>query len=228
MTTLTMKAPSAGIAKQIHGLLSGTTYTLNANGFIAAELEDVPFLLGVGFTPYTRMDNLTATTNPAATDDSADDYAVGSLWLNATSRSMWTCLSAAAGAAVWVPVVGDLIGHKLSANMNVTTDQAITMMDGGTKFRVTKITVLNASIDLTTAAGGVYTAASKGGSALVAAGQAYTALSNTAYAVDLTIAATPGKTVWAAGQALYLSLTTAQGAAATADIYVYGQRFAVG
>jgi len=87
---------------------------------------------------------------------------------------------------------------------------------------VTKITTKNASVSLTTAAGGIYTAASQGGTAVVANSQAYSALTAASLALDLTIATTPGKTVYSAGQALYLNLTTAQGAAATADFYAWG------
>ena len=228
MPTLTMKDNRTGVAKQLFGMPSGTVYTPNARGFIAAEIADVPSLLAIGFTPHTRMDNLAATTSPVATDDTTDDYAVGSLWMNTTAGGLWICKSAAEGAAVWMPAAGDLLGFKLGLDMNVTTDQQITMVNGGAKFRISKITVLNASIDLTTAAGGVYPSASKGGTAIVANTQVYTALSNSAYAVDLTLVATPAKTVYAATQALYLSLTTAQGAAATADVYVFGQRFMAG
>lgn len=228
MPTLTMKDNRTGVAKQLFGMPSGTVYTPNARGFIAAQIADVPTLLAIGFTPHTRMDNLAATTNPTVTDDADLDYAVGSLWLNTAASGLWICDDATADAAVWVPVDGDLLGFKLGLNMNVTTDQAITMVNGASKFRISKITVLNASVDLTTAAGGVYPAASKAGTALVANSQVYTALSLPAYAVDLTLVATPAKTVYAATQALYLSLTTAQGAAATADVYVFGQRFTAG
>ena len=71
-----------------------------------------------------------------------------------------------------------LLGSLIGANMNVTTDNviALTSLPVGVGCQVRRITVRNASISLTTAAGGVYTAASKGGVALVAAGQAYSAL----------------------------------------------------
>jgi hypothetical protein len=119
----------------------------------------------------------------------------------------------------------ELIGRLVGANMNVTTDQAfIWLAAPGTVYRVTKITCTNASVSLTTAAGGVYTAASKGGTAIVASGQAYSALTGATLALDLTIASTPGNTFYASATAApILSLTTAQGAAATADCYVYGQ-----
>src|SRR5215469_16584496 len=49
---------------------------------------------------------------------------------------------------------GALIGKLIGANMNVTTDQLITMyLPSGALWRPTKISVTNASISLTTAAG---------------------------------------------------------------------------
>jgi hypothetical protein len=119
----------------------------------------------------------------------------------------------------------ELLGRLTGANMNATTDQPFVWFAApSTVYRVTKITCTNASTSLTTAAGGVYTAASKGGSAIVAAAQAYSSLTGATLALDLTIAATPGVTFFSSNTAPpILSLTTAQGAAATADCYVYGQ-----
>jgi hypothetical protein len=70
-------------------------------------------------------------------------------------------------------------------------------------------------------AGGVYTAAAKGGTAIVAAAQLYVALTAAAKFLDLTLAAILGTDV-RTESLLYLSLTTGQGVAATADIYIYG------
>ena len=113
-----------------------------------------------------------------------------------------------------------MLGYLLGANMNSTVDQVISLsINPLSHFRVSKITVTNASISLTTAAGGVYDAASKGGNALVANSQVYTALSAATKALDLTLALNLREP---AGTILYLSLTTAQGAAATADVYVFG------
>ncbi len=114
-------------------------------------------------------------------------------------------------------------GRLIGTNFNSTADQAIPLLiPANARFRVIKITVENASVSLTTAAGGVYNAASKGGTALVASSQAYSALTGAGKALDLTLANTD---VQAAGTALYLSLTTAQGAAATADVYVMADIF---
>ena len=128
-------------------------------------------------------------------------------------------------------VVAKLIG----ADFNVTTDQALPIQisddddvvtaDEG-DFIIDRIVVRNASVDLTTAVGGVYTAAAKGGSAIVGAGQVYTALTSAVKWVDLTLASIALTDVFnEATHGLFLSLSTPQGAAATADVYVYGRLF---
>lgn len=44
----------------------------------------------------------TATSDPTATDDSGDGYAIGSRWINTATDSEFVCTDATAGAAVWV------------------------------------------------------------------------------------------------------------------------------
>ena len=119
---------------------------------------------------------------------------------------------------------GILLGKLIGANMNSTDDQRIVMFSNPSKFILRRIVVTNASISLTTAAGGVYTAASKGGTAVVASSQAYSSLSASTLFLDLTLntSGSASTTVKSSIPNLYLSLTTAQGAAATADVYVYG------
>ena len=68
-----------------------------------------------------------------------------------------------------------------------------------------------------TAVGGFYSAATKGGVELVAATQVYSALTSASITLDCTIASVVG----GLGN-VYFSLTTAQGAPATADIRIYG------
>jgi len=112
-----------------------------------------------------------------------------------------------------------LLGSLKGANFNVTTDQPISMLAG--KYVIRRIVVTNASISLTTAAGGFYTAAAKGGTAIVAAAQIYTALTTAGKYLDLTLEAVVATDNFTTNP-VYLSLTTGQGAAATADVYVYG------
>lgn len=115
------------------------------------------------------------------------------------------------------------LGFLSGANFNTTADQPISIHSAG--YIVRKIIVANASANLTLAAGGIYTAAAKGGSAIVLAIQAYTALSTATKFLDLTLAAILGSDYQTVGT-LFLSLTTGQGSAATADIYIIGDSLA--
>lgn len=117
-------------------------------------------------------------------------------------------------------VVGGVqIGRLLAANFNVTTDQPIAIALG--RYQVTRITVENASVSLTTAAGGFYTAAAKAGSAIVAAAQVYSALTASTKILNLTLAAVASTDIRTEGT-LFFALTTPQGAPATGDIVVFG------
>ena len=115
-----------------------------------------------------------------------------------------------------------ILGRLLTANLNSTADQAIAM--GSASYMVTQIVATNVSADLSlsVAAGGIYTAAAKGGSAIVAASQVYTALTAGTVVMPLTVALT---TTRFTATTTYLSLTTAHGSAATADVYVLGVAF---
>jgi hypothetical protein len=53
---------------------------------------------GAGFYPQS---NLAATTNPAVGNDTTQGYAIGSKWLNLTTKAEWVCFDASTGAAVW-------------------------------------------------------------------------------------------------------------------------------
>jgi hypothetical protein len=118
------------------------------------------------------------------------------------------------------PTGSKMLGVLRGANFNSTGDQpiAINLPSGTSKYALSKFIVTNVSTSLTLAAGGFYTAAAKGGTAVVAAAQVYSALTGAAKVLNPTIAVTDTRTE----TTLYLSLTTAQGGAATADIYIIG------
>lgn len=112
----------------------------------------------------------------------------------------------------------------ISANMNSTADQAFTKLGTFTNYVVSLgggafARVVNSSANLTTAAGGIYDAASKGGNALVAASATYSTLTGSSLGANLTATA-PAIGVLTAIP--ILSLTTGQGSAATADFYIFG------
>lgn len=105
------------------------------------------------------------------------------------------------------------------ANMNTTADQAITGFPS--KYQINGVLFTNASGSLTTAVGGIYTAASKGGSQVIYSGQSYATLTSSSVLLQGSFAI--GALEVAYTQAtLYLSLTTPQGSALTCDVYVIG------
>lgn len=115
-----------------------------------------------------------------------------------------------------------LLAVLLGANFNSTADQA--MVVASSKYIVNQVFIENASVNMTTAAGGIYTAPAKGGVVIVAAATVYTSLTTTAKFKSAALDATAGgptTDVMTAGT-LYLSLTTGQGAPATADVYIFG------
>jgi hypothetical protein len=112
-----------------------------------------------------------------------------------------------------------LIAVRRGVNMNTTSDTPLLL--GPKRFIIRRVIVTNASVSLTTAIGGIYTGAGKTGTALVPASQTYSALTAPSKYMDtgqhiLTI------TDMFSNQTLFFSLTTPQGVAATADIYIYG------
>lgn len=77
---------------------------------------------GVGLYRVIR-NNLSSVTSPTASDDSTQNYQIGSLWLNTITGRLRICVDATPGAAVWRPdtevgglVTGWLAGGILSIN----------------------------------------------------------------------------------------------------------------
>ncbi len=118
------------------------------------------------------------------------------------------------------------LAQLLGANFNTTNDQAIALPSTITKFQLTRIVVTNASLSLTTAQGGFYPQPSKGGSALVSAGQAYSTLTTAASLLNPTLTSFANTTALTSSNltafSIYFALSVAQGAACTADVYLLG------
>lgn len=143
--------------------------------------------------------------------------------------------------AIWLAtgVIGDggalrtqeqVLG-SLNASFNDTNDQPIPVSRAITVFVITRILVTNASTSLTTAVGGFYSGASKTGVTVVAASQVYTFNTAASIVNFPTLTAGGSGTRFSAANletidddywALYLSLTTGQGTAATADVFLCG------
>lgn len=115
-----------------------------------------------------------------------------------------------------------LLASKAAVDLNIaTTDNAITVE--ASRYRVDKVTVENASTNLTLATAGVFTAAGGAGT-VVAADQVLSALTAASKFKDLTLDAGIGTDVLTAGT-IYIRSGTPQGGAATADVHVFGWRY---
>jgi hypothetical protein len=118
------------------------------------------------------------------------------------------------------------LAQLLGANFNTTNDQQIAIPSTITKFQLTRIVVTNASLSLTTAVGGFYPQPAKGGTALVANSQVYSSLTAASVLLNPTLTSYANTIALTAAIltsfSIYFALTTAQGAAATADIFLFG------
>lgn len=118
----------------------------------------------------------------------------------------------------------------LSADFNSISDQAIQIPNTITALQLTGILITNSSLSLTTAVGGFYPATAKGGTAIVANTQVYSALTSSTKLLLATLAGAAAATRFSSANldvvsgylTLYLSLTTGQGVACTADVYLLG------
>ncbi len=114
------------------------------------------------------------------------------------------------------------VAKATAADFQSTDDQAFTWLVPVPAKYVIRRVVANQVSGATSVAclGGVYTAASKGGSALIAAAQSWLGLSGSGKIVDATLAAIATTNV-VTSSTLYLSLSTGSTAACTADVYIY-------
>ena len=112
-----------------------------------------------------------------------------------------------------------LLAVYKGVNANVTGDTVLPI-NNSTSYSVSNVIFTNASTSLTTAYAGVFTAPAAGGTGIVA-NAALSALTGSTVVSQRTVASTAAQT----GQNLYVNVGTAQGAAATFDVYVYGYDF---
>jgi hypothetical protein len=109
-----------------------------------------------------------------------------------------------------------LLASFQGVNVNATGDTVLPIVNTNS-YSVSNVIFTNASVSLTTAAAGVFTAPSAGGTGIVA-NAALSALTGSTVVSQRTVASTALQT----GGNLYVNVATAQGAAATMDVYVYG------
>ena len=128
-----------------------------------------------------------------------------------------------------------VLGSIRGANFNLANvDQAIYVPPAITAFQITSIIVTNASVSLSLAQGGFYSQAGRGGSQIVSSGQTYAALTTLNALLQATLTTFGSATRFSVNNlstvvvnnqsqlAVYFNLSTAQGVAATADIYLVG------
>jgi hypothetical protein len=109
-----------------------------------------------------------------------------------------------------------LLASFQSVNVNAGGDTVLPIINTD-RYSVSNVVFTNASVSLTTALAGVFTAPNAGGTAIVA-NAALSAMTSASVVSQRTVASTAA----ISGQNLYVNVGTAQGAAATMDVFVYG------
>jgi len=112
-----------------------------------------------------------------------------------------------------------LLAVATGVNVNATGDQAVLPIINSSNYSVSNVVFTNASVSLSSAAAGLFTAPSASGG--IVSNAALSALTGSTVVSQRTVASTATQT----SQNLYLNVGTAQGAAATMDVYVYGYDF---
>jgi hypothetical protein len=112
-----------------------------------------------------------------------------------------------------------LLAFKQGVNANVVGDTPMDIINSSAWTAAT-VVLSNASISLTTAAAGIFTAPAAGGTA-IRANAALAALTGPTV-TNAAAAAAAALALKATGQTIYVNVATAQGAPATFDVYVYG------
>ena len=110
-----------------------------------------------------------------------------------------------------------LLASAQSVNLNAVGDTVATLVNDSGNVSVQSIIVANASVDLTTAQLAVYSGPGATGTAIKTA---YALTGNSTSAKVVVTAATSTDAVDVSQ--LFIRCTTAQGAAATADVFIYG------
>jgi hypothetical protein len=110
-----------------------------------------------------------------------------------------------------------LLASAQGVNLNSVADTVANIINRIGNISVQSIIVANASVDLTTAQLAVYTGPGATGTAIKTA---YALTGNSASDKVVITAATDTDAI--AADQLYIRCTTAQGAAATADVFIYG------
>ena len=77
------------------------THTYDSVGMTDSDVLQISVDDGTNSAGSGVLNNFVATVAPTADDDSDDDYAVGSRWIDVTADKAYVCLDSTVGAAVW-------------------------------------------------------------------------------------------------------------------------------
>lgn len=211
---------AGGLVKMVYGV---ETFTITQPG---TEYPRRPFPKAYSsLTPF-RIADLTPSTSPVGVALGLNGQLGGAVTApNPTVTSPTTQVATANFVLnTGLPV---LLGSAV-VNLNTAGDQPITLdlrgfghwrpVGGTTATGSTLLT--GASSAATTAVGGIYTAAAKGGTALVPNTQAWAVPATTGIVLAVW-QATPAATLQTA-TTLFFNLTTLEGTSRTATIYIYG------
>lgn len=110
-----------------------------------------------------------------------------------------------------------LLGVLLNVDANAANQDTLIPIINASRYSVFQVVLAGASLSLTTATGGLFTAAAAGGTAIVA-----TAALSGATGPTIVSQRTVASTVVQTGQNLFWRNVVAQGAASNYDIFVYG------
>lgn len=76
------------------------------------------------------FDNVSATTAPAITNDSSENYGVGSTWIDIANDNVYKCVDATVGAAVWEWLNKPSSGG--GGGLTIPTQTPVTLTNGAT------------------------------------------------------------------------------------------------
>lgn len=207
-----------------NGQWSGTDLSVG-NGGTGASLAATA-LSNLGGQPLNALLTQFAALVPAPNEmfylDGISDLAV--LFTTAYGRGALAdtdAVTARSRLGKLLPRYGCL-GSLTGVDMNLATNDNPMTIESA-RYRIDKITFENASISLTTATVGVFTAAGGGGTSL-AADQALSALTATSKFKDLTLGGSVATDVVTTGT-IQIRTGTAQGAPAIADCFVFGWKY---
>ena len=121
---------------------NGTIYTLLKLALASGETATYEDTVGwrvytsTGVLKSTLTQNNIAATDPTVSNDNTQGYSPLSMWVNTTNGRVWTCQSAATGAAAWALAIVPGTGVEPANNLEQFGAGTATMLSEGNVYRV--------------------------------------------------------------------------------------------